>query len=70
MNAKEKAFELFNKMKKHTECKCNSWDDDNANDSALVAVEEILKADLRSSPYQTESPFKYWSNVKQEIEKL
>lgn len=70
MKPKERAIDLFNKMKTHTECKCNSWDNDNAKDSALVAVDEILKLDLRQSPYQTETPLDYWLNVKQELEKL
>jgi phosphatidylglycerophosphatase A len=76
MTPKEKAGFIFNKMKKHTECKCNSWDNDNAKDSALIVVDEILSLDnLEAMPksqiikgIKPNSNFlEYWFEVKKEI---
>jgi hypothetical protein len=78
MNAKEKARDLFEKMKKHTECKCYSWDDDNAKNSAIVCVDEILSnsflepqlkrhiGSVEPSPIHLE----YWFEVKKEIKRI
>jgi hypothetical protein len=66
MTPKEKADELFNKMKgfrvKHTHSK----------KCALIAVEEIEKAiDFDWIEIQNlESEHRYWEQVKEELEKL
>lgn len=78
MTPKEKAIDLFNKMKKHTECKCFSYDNDNAKESALVCVNEILSneflepqikrhiGNVQPNPTQLE----YWIEVRKEISKI
>lgn len=67
MTPKEKAVELFNRMKTCTECKCYSWDDDNARKSALICVDEIMNI---KSVYHDETLSDYWNEVKTEITNL
>jgi hypothetical protein len=67
MNAKQKARDLFEKIKKHTECKCYSWDDDNAKDSAIVCVDEILS--ILSEKFLIDE-IAYWGEVKKEIKRI
>jgi|688.fasta_scaffold796396_3 hypothetical protein len=68
MTPKEKAEELFYKMS------TNSSDEDHhcshyvAKNCALIAVDEILKANLVW--YINSIPHKYWTNVKKEIQNL
>lgn len=61
MTPKEKAKELVHTYEKWTlseyACEC-----------ALIAVEEIL--DNRGVPFYFEDNYKYWQEVKQEINKL
>ena len=72
MTPKEKANELYNKLYNtsshphHVESRKN-----NAKQCALIAVEEIIKA-LPPFSYGLEFVAKidFWTNVKQEIEKL
>jgi len=35
-----------------------------------LLVDEILKTDLRSSPYEKESQYDYWKAVRVELERL
>lgn len=78
MNPKEKAKDLFEKMKKHTECKCNSWDDDNAKDSAIVCVDEILSNNFLEPQIKRQigsvepqpMHLEYWFEVKKEIKRI
>lgn len=79
MTPKEKAIELFNRMKTCTECKCYSWDDDNARKSALICVDEImnnglLEPQLKRHYLNGDSPtpqmLEYWQKVKTEITNL
>jgi hypothetical protein len=37
---------------------------------AIIACDEIIKLDLRLSPYESISPIDYWNEVKREIESL
>ena len=71
MISKEKALELVNKFRNYTD---GTDEDDrfspviekeNAKQCALIAVEEVLNnIEVPSDEY------KYWTEVKQEIEKL
>jgi hypothetical protein len=67
MTPKEKAVEIFNKM-------CNEVDELlplDVKECALVAVDEILKSKpCKFDGYYYELNLKYWTEVKQEIEKL
>jgi hypothetical protein len=69
MIAKEKAQELTNKFLLSTPITC---DIDDAKQCALIAVDEILEAiDFDWMEVQNlESEHRYWTEVKQEIEKL
>ena len=64
MTPKEKAKELVNKMAFEI-CKTD------AKQCALIAVDEILKAvDNPDETYLMKHSVNYWTEVKQEIEKL
>jgi len=67
MTPKEKAKEIFNKM-------CNEVDELlplDVKECALVAIDEILKSKpCKFDGYYYELNLKYWTEVKQEIEKL
>jgi hypothetical protein len=70
MDAKEKAQEIFDKMKFHIKWNAQpSTVNGVAKQCALVAVDEILKTNVDTSIYGT-SFTEYWQEVKQEIEKL
>lgn len=85
MEARKKAFELFNKMYKYQLNKIDNVSWDLAKKQALIAVDKIIEA-LESFGYvgamfddfKTEqitntsetNPTDYWYEVKQEIEKL
>ena len=72
MEAKIKALELMQRFNEPTQ----QWDEvdgfiphkHNAKTCALIAVDEILKAN--KVWYKDTIPYKYWSDVKHEIEKL
>ena len=64
MTAKQKAQELVNKMAFEI-CKTD------AKQCALIAVDEIIKANpYEVSKIDIDSTIDYWTEVKQEIEKL
>ena len=66
MTPKEKAKELVNKYDfDHNEF-------DYSKEYALIAVDEIIKANPHSNPFNTDvvSTMKYWNEVRHEIEKL
>ena len=70
MNAKEKAEELVEKFIDHVKWHQRRYKFEEAKICALICVDEILKSDLRKSPYDTSNPYDYWKEVKTEIEKL
>ena len=62
MSAKEKANEIFDKMYQNQETTAiggNHSQYGNARRCSLLLVDEILKTDLRSSPYEKESQYDY-----------
>ena len=65
MAPKEKAKELVDKM---LYCYQGHIDAYTAKQCALIAVDEILKCHMWK--YNSIEPYKYWQEVKQEIEKL
>ena len=66
MTPKEKAKELYFKM--HSQEQIVSKE---AKQCALIAVDEILKAvDNPDETYLMQDSVNYWTEVKQEIEKL
>ena len=69
MKAKEKAKELHRKFYLFNG-ESDSWDI--AKQCALIVVDEIIKANPHSNPFNTEvcSTMEYWQQVKQEIENL
>jgi hypothetical protein len=72
MNTKEKANELMSKFVGISLSQVNDLVDGIrirlAKESALILVDEILKSDLRSSPYESITPYEYWENVKSELQ--
>ena len=71
ISAKEKAIELYNKYEKETRIfKINGfeYDKNKSKNCALIAVDEILQAN--HIWYKNSIPYKYWFEVKQEIQKL
>jgi len=82
MTPKEKANELVDKFYQRFPLKMNvittrgdlSWEYDSWNEAkqcALIAVDEILKSKpCKFDGYYYELNLKYWTEVKQEIEKL
>jgi hypothetical protein len=66
MTPKEKAEELFNKMFSIDEL-FGSVGVHEAKQSALIAVDEIIKAHIHNEGVRH---LKWWQEVKQEIEKL
>jgi hypothetical protein len=73
MSAKEKANEIFDKMYQNQETTAiggNNSQYGNARRCSLLLVDEILKTDLRSSPYEKESQYDYWKAVRVELERL
>jgi len=73
MKAKEKAKEIFDKMFNVEDALANyPMCFDTAKQCSLIAVEEIIRANPHSNPFNTDvhSTMKYWLDVKQEIQKL
>ena len=71
MKPQEKAIELFNKYEKKTRIfKINGfeYDKNKSKNCALIAVDEILLAN--HIWYKDSIPYKYWNDVKKEIQKL
>jgi len=72
MTAKEKAVELIDKYSINYPiiCKLNSRNmyKSEAKHCALIAVDEILSAN--QIWYADSIPFKYWQEVKKELEKI
>ena len=76
MTPKEKAKELFDKYcyAIRTEEQIDAYWTNviHAKQCALIAVDEIIKANPNSNPFNTDvvSTMKYWNEVRHEIEKL
>jgi hypothetical protein len=69
MDAREKAKELFNKMYfSEDQDGFHSMNKYRAKECALIAVDEII--DLLWHTHRNETEYRYWQEVKQEIEKL
>jgi len=69
MTAKEKALELIDKMWLHSNCQDGAWiDRDLAKQCALIVVDEMLN-ELWDGGTSL-SYYKFWKEVKNEIEKL
>lgn len=68
--AKEKAQELVDKYKVYSYGITEKNIIDCAKRCALICVDEILKEIERIDDGQTFIPYKYWQEIKQEIEKL
>ena len=68
MKTKEKAKELVDKMQ--LDWACDSCHNDWAKECALIAVDEILEEHRFDDYDYANRRFKYWQEVKQEIEKL
>jgi len=74
MTPKGKAKELFKKYSKGKDeygwslCEFDSC----AKQCAIIAVDEIIKVNPHSNPFNTDvvSTMKYWNEVKHELEKL
>jgi hypothetical protein len=71
MTAKEKAKELFNKMY-NTDDPMGNYPMcfDTAKQCALLAIDEILESHYKLLSGVNTTTYKYWQEVKQEIEKL
>jgi hypothetical protein len=69
MEPKDKAKDLVRKMKFATdEFGYININMERHKQCALIAVDEILK--VLCTPHKNESEYRYWEEVKQEIEKL
>jgi len=68
MTPQEKADDLFRKMYQVRSVAASDITKYFAKQSALIAVDEILKLDIRAR--NSIEPYEYWEEVKQEIEKL
>jgi hypothetical protein len=71
-NQKDKAEDLILKFMRLQEPNYNWFHSKLAKQCALIAVEEIIKANPHSNPFNTDvySTMDYWQEVKSEIEKL
>ena len=70
MTPKEKAIELFDKFNNPDRTNYPYYSH-NAQQCALIAVDEILKAvDNPDEKYLMKHSLEYWNQVKQEIENL
>jgi len=71
MTAKEKAEELVNKFSFFADTLHNG-NKENAKQCALISVDEIIKSNPHSNPFNTDvhSTMGYWNEVRYEIEKL
>ncbi len=74
MNAKETALDLVNKFSDYsnTFSFCTKGNRYGAIKNALIAVQLILNANPHSNPFNSSfhSTILFWSEVKQELEKL
>lgn len=72
MSPKEKAKELYDKYFELVEAQTSEQQEDNARQSALIAVDEIIKSNPHSNPFNTDvhSTMDYWQEVKHEINNL
>jgi len=71
MTPKEKADQLIKEFYPEVQWKLGQEDClDRAKRCALIAVDEILKSYLKYQIFETYDEYKYWQEVKQEIEKL
>jgi hypothetical protein len=75
MTPKEKAEQIYNEIKNKTECKCYDFNLDKAKESTLIthrhiilALEEYGKTTFELQNMETE--FRWWQQVKKEIELL
>lgn len=71
MTAKEKAKKLLEKFEQLLNNNDRYWKSE-AHDCALIAVDEIIKANPHSNPFNTDvcSTMNYWQEVKREIKNL
>jgi len=73
MTPKEKAKELVDKFDNYVETEDFFGDSrvlENSKQCALIAVDEILEALEKVAYWQSKGQFKYYEEVKQEIEKI
>ena len=70
MTAKEKAKELFDKFYLQTEYYINCGCEFLAKENALICVDEILESLWNVGHSFSNDEIKYWTEVKQEINKL
>jgi hypothetical protein len=73
MTPKEKAHELINKFLLYSDdgdLKNKYWKIRNAQQCALIAVDEIINSIVITDLTTAENQFIYWDEVKNEIEKL
>jgi hypothetical protein len=70
MKAKEKAKELFDKFYLQTEYYINCGCEFLAKENALICVDEILESLWNVGHSFSNDEIKYWTEVKQEINKL
>jgi hypothetical protein len=71
MTTKEKASDLFLKFRQVPPCSTYTGiDDGEAKQCALIAVVEIINSIVITDLTTAENQFKYWDDVKEEIEKL
>ena len=65
MTPQEKAKELVDRYLQYVEAFSSKQQDENAKQCALIAVDEVITESMNN-----EYSEKYWTEVKQEIEKL
>jgi len=72
MSPKEKAKELYDKYFELVEAQTAEQQEDNARKAALISVDEIIKSNPHSNPFNTDvhSTMGYWNEVRYEIENL
>lgn len=72
MNAKDKAKELFDKMVSTYDITSDFCYDSTAKQCALICVDEIIRANPHSNPFNTDvhSTMDYWMEVKKEIQAI
>ena len=68
MSPKEKAKELVDKMRDEIPCHCDDWEQ--AKQCALIAVDEIIEVISTVYEHDWNILYPYWTEVKQEIEKI
>ena len=70
MTAKEKANELFDRFYLQTEYYINCGCEFLAKENALICVDEIIRNEVNTTMHPNDSIMDYWTEVKQEINKL